>query len=146
MQSWAFVGLMIVAGVMIGFQSPINATLSRKVGIFESAFVSFSVGTLTLLMVVALLGKGNLREAAHAPVWQFLGGVLGAIYVTAIIVGVPQIGVTTVMVAVLAGQLATGLLIDQFGWFGVQQRPIDWQRAAGVALLFVSIWLIYGKK
>jgi transporter family-2 protein len=143
---WTYVGMMIFAGVMIGFQSPINAALSKKVGLFESALVSFSVGALTLVLVALLVGKGNLRDVAHVPWWQWLGGVLGAVYIVTIIVGVPQIGVTTVMVAALIGQLATGLLIDHFGWFGVTPRPVDWHRLVGVALLFASVWLIYGKK
>lgn len=146
MQQWTVIGMMILAGITIGFQSPINAALSRKVGINESAFVSFSVGMAVLLMVVLVFGKGNLREVVHVPWWQWLGGVLGAMYVTTIIVGVPQVGVTTVMAAALAGQLATGLVIDHFGWFGIAPRSIDWQRVTGVLLLFAAIWLIYGKK
>lgn len=146
MQQWLVVGMMVLAGIMIGFQSPINAALSKRVGVLESAVVSFAVGLTVLTVIMTLFGKGNLREAVHVPGWQWLGGLLGAIYVTSIIVGVPQIGVTTVMVAALAGQLATGLLIDHYGWFGVPARPVDWQRIAGVALMFFSIWLIYGKK
>lgn len=146
MPQWAVLGMMVMAGVMIGFQSPINAALSKKVGLFESSFVSFSIGTLTLLLVVLCFGKGNLREVTNVPWWQFLGGLLGAVYVTTMILGVPRIGVTTVMVATLAGQLATGLLIDHYGFFGVQPRPIDWQRLSGLALLMLAIWLIYSKK
>ncbi|MFC4769321.1 DMT family transporter [Effusibacillus consociatus] len=146
MQQWIYVGMMIFAGVMIGLQSPINAALSKKVGIYESAMISFSMGTTVLMVIVAFFGKGNLREVVNVPWWQFMGGLLGAIFVTTIIVGVPKVGVTTVMVAVLAGQLSTGLLIDQFGWFGVAPRPIDWQKVAGVVLLFVAILLIFGKK
>ncbi|GAX90983.1 DMT family transporter [Effusibacillus lacus] len=146
MQNWLYIGLMVLAGVMIGFQSPINTALSKKVGIMESSFISFTVGVLTLAVVATIWGKGNIKEVIHVPWWQWLGGFLGAIYVTSIIVAVPQVGVTTVMVAALAGQLTIALLIDQFGWFGLAPRPIDWQRVLGVFLLFVATWLIYSKR
>jgi transporter family-2 protein len=146
MDHWTFVGLVVFAGVMIAFQSPINAALSRDVGVYESAFVSFFVGTVFALSIAIFFGSGSLWNVTRAPWWQLTGGMLGLVVVTALILAVPRIGVTAAMVAILAGQLSTGLLIDQYGWFGVPARPLEWQRLAGVALLFVAIWLISGRK
>ena len=42
----------------------------------------------------------------------------------------------------LAGQLATALVIDHFGWLGLPVNPITWGRVAGVALLGIGVWLI----
>ena len=39
-----YILLMLVAGCMIAMQSPINAALSRTVGVLESSLISFTVG------------------------------------------------------------------------------------------------------
>src|SRR5690606_41074577 len=79
-------GLMIVAGALIAFQSPINAALGRSVGVFEASLVSFIIGSLVAAGVVFFFGKGDVRAVTQVPWWQLLGGVLGLLYVTLIIV------------------------------------------------------------
>jgi transporter family-2 protein len=141
-----FVVLMILVGAALAFQAPINASLGRTIGAFEAALVSFGVGTIGAVVVVLLAGKGNLRDVSTVPPWQLVGGLLGLMVVTATIISVRQIGISVLLVAGLTGQLAAGLLIDHYGWFGVPERPVDWTRAAGVALLAVAVWLIYWKR
>lgn len=143
---WFYIGLMVLAGALITFQSPINAALARKTGVFEAASVSFCVGALLLLALLPVLGKGSLRAVADVSPWQLLGGVLGALYVSAIILVVPKIGVAAAMVGVLAGQLTAGVLIDRAGWFGLHSRPLDPSRVGAIVLIFVALWLMLPKK
>jgi transporter family-2 protein len=138
--------MMVLAGALITFQSPINAALARKTGVFEAATTSFTVGALLLLAILPLVGKGSLRAVTTAPYWQLLGGILGALYVTAIILVIPKIGVAAAMVGVLAGQLTAGILIDRLGWFGLHSRPIDPSRVAAIVLIFVALWLMVPKR
>jgi bacterial/archaeal transporter family-2 protein len=146
MPAWIFVVMMVVVGAGLGFQAPINAALARAVGAYEAALVSFGVGAIGAALVVLLAGKGDLRGIASVPPWQLVGGLLGLMVVTATIASVRQIGISTLLVAGLTGQLAAGLMIDHFGWFGVPHRPIEWTRVAGVALLAVAVWLIYWRR
>ncbi len=141
-----YLGLMVLAGAMITFQSPINASLARRTGLVEAAAISFVVGALLLLALLPLFGRGSVRGVAGAPSWQLLGGVLGALYVTVIILAVPKLGVSAAMVGALAGQLVSGLLIDRFGWFGLHGRPLDGSRIAGIVLVFVALWLMTPKR
>jgi transporter family-2 protein len=136
------VGMMVVSGALMAFQGPINAALRGHVGVIESAFVSFTVGTVALAVLVAVVGKGSLGGVRQAPPWQLLGGLIGVVFVTASLLAVPKIGVPGMIVAALAGQMTAGLLIDRFGWVQVPAKPIDLPRLAGVALLVVSVVLI----
>lgn len=136
------VGMMIVSGALMAFQGPINAALKSHVGVFESSLISFLVGTAALLVIVAVAGKGSLAAARHVPWWQFLGGFIGVVFVTASLLAAPKIGVTGMIVAALAGQIAGGLLIDRFGWVQIPAKPVDLPRVAGLALLVVSVVLI----
>lgn len=141
-----FLGLMVLAGAAIAFQSPLNAALAKRTGPLEAALVSFTTGAAVLFVAVRLLGKGSLQAAHRAPPWMLLGGLLGALYVTTIIVSVPRVGVSAAIVAALVGQLAAGLLIDRMGLFGVPAHPIDGSRLLALALFAIALWLMAPKR
>jgi transporter family-2 protein len=134
--------LMLCGGFAVALQPSINARLAQRVGFYESSFISFAVGTLALLAVVLLLGKGNLRGIADARWWELTGGFLGAFFVTLTIVAVPRLGTVAVMAAIIAGQLTTAALLDHFGAFGLRQIPFTPLRLVGVCLLAAGAALI----
>jgi transporter family-2 protein len=137
--------LMFCGGIAIAFQPSINGRLAQKIGTFESSCISFAVGTLFLVILVLVAGKGSLRGVAHASWWELTGGVLGAFFVTMTIVAIPRIGTTAAMAAVIGAQLTTGVLLDHFGLFGFRTIPLDSKRAIGVALLMAGAGLIIRK-
>lgn len=134
--------LMVCGGMAIAVQPSINARLAQKTGAFESSLISFAVGTLALLIVTMIAGKGSLRGIAGASWWELTGGFLGAFFVTLTIVSVPRIGTTAVMAMVITGQLITGAALDHFGAFGLRQVPFSPLRALGILLLASGAWLI----
>ncbi|HWI72629.1 MAG TPA: DMT family transporter [Baekduia sp.] len=136
--------LMVVAGGFIALQSPINSQLGRAVGALQGAFVSFAVGTVVLL-VAAAFARGGLGRIGHVGdvSWIYLtGGVLGAGYVTTALVSVRSLGTGGVIAATIAGELSVAVLIDQFGWFGVQQQVVTPARVAGIVLLGLGVLLV----
>ena len=142
MSPWLIVLMMVAGGALMSFQAPINAALRNYVGMWESSLISFSVGTLALILIVAVAGKGNLAQVRQVSWWHLLGGLIGAMFVTATLVAAPKIGVTGMIVATLAGNMVAAILIDRFGWVGVVPRPIDLPRVAGVLLMVTSMILI----
>jgi transporter family-2 protein len=146
MDTWLFVGMMVASGLVMSFQAPINAGLRGHVGTFESSLISFTVGTALLVLVVLLVGEGSVLEVKKASWWQLLGGAIGAIFVTTTLLAAPRITVTGMLVAALVGQMLGALLIDEFGWFGMPRRSIEWTRIAGLVLLAGSVLLINWKK
>jgi transporter family-2 protein len=142
MNTMMLVLLMACGGVAVAVQPSINARLAQKVGTYESSLISFAVGTLCLLLVVLLAGRGSLRGVADASWWELSGGLLGAFFVTMTIIAVPRMGTAAVMAIVIAGQLATGALLDQFGSFGLRQVPMTPLRGLGIALLCLGAALV----
>ena len=134
--------LMIFGGVAVAVQPSLNARLAQRVGAYESSLISFAVGTLAMLAVVMIAGKGDLRGIADARWWELTGGFLGAFFVTLTIIAVPRLGTTAVMAAIIAGQLVMAALLDQFGAFGLRQIPFTPLRAAGIVLLAAGAALI----
>lgn len=142
MAPWMVVVMVAAGGALMSFQAPINAALRNHVGVVESSLVSFSVGTIALILVVLLAGKGNLGAIRNAQWWHLLGGLIGAVFVTVTLMAAPKIGVTGLIVATLAGNMMGAVLIDRYGWVGLAPRSIDPTRVAGVLLMIVSVVLI----
>jgi transporter family-2 protein len=142
MSAWAVVGLMIVGGGLMACQAPINAALRTHVDVFGSALVSFTIGTAALLLVVLACGKANLAGLRNVAWWHLTGGLIGAVFVTVTLLAAPRIGVTAMIVAALAGQMAMAMVIDRFGWMGMAVREVTLPRVLGVLLLGAAVWLI----
>jgi transporter family-2 protein len=132
----------IAAGGMVALQAPINSRLGRAVGTFPAAVISFGVGLLVLLAIMVVAGTGGASGSRHIAWWYLLGGVLGAFYVTTVLVTVRTLGAGGLTAATIAGQLTMAVLIDRFGWFGVERHPITATRLGGIALLGVGVFLI----
>ena len=108
-----------------------------------AALVSFGVGTLALAVYsFALRPAPTVAMAASAPWWSWLGGLLGAFFVTVIIVLAAQLGATASMAWLLAGQFLAALVLDHFGLISFTVRDVSWPRLAGVALVLAGAYLV----
>lgn len=142
MNNLLLVFLMACGGLAVAIQPSINARLARKVGSYESSLISFAVGTLALAVLVLIAGRGNLRNLADASWWELTGGLIGAYFVTMTIIAVPRLGTLAVMAIIIAGQLITGALLDQYGAFGLRQIPLTPLRGIGILLLCIGAGLV----
>jgi transporter family-2 protein len=142
MNNLTLVLLMACGGLAVAVQPSINARLAQKVGSFESSLISFAVGTLAMIAVVMIFGRGSLRSAGSVTWWELTGGFLGAYFVTMTIITVPRLGTAAVMAIVIAGQLVTSALLDQFGAFGLRQVPLTPLRGIGIMLLCLGAGLV----
>lgn len=131
-------------GGAIALQAPINSTLGRTIGTFQAAAVSFAIGTAVLVAIVLLAagGFGDLGAARHVAWYYLLGGVLGAAYVTTVLVTVRPLGAGGVTAATIAGQLTAAVIVDQFGALGVERHPVTLGRLAGIAFLAAGTYLV----
>jgi bacterial/archaeal transporter family-2 protein len=138
------VGLTAVVGGLIALQAPINSGLGKRIGTLPAASVSFAIGTV-LLVILALAfggGFGRIGEAFNLPWYYLLGGVLGAAYVTTVLVTVRPLGAGGVVAATIAGQLTAAVVVDQLGILGVDKQVVTVPRLAGVLLLAAGTLLV----
>jgi transporter family-2 protein len=140
----AAVLLTAFTGGLVALQAPINSMLGRAVGTWQAAFVSFAIGTVALALIAAL-AKGGLEQIAEVRrvSWIYLsGGLLGAAYITSVLVTVRSLGAGGVVAATIAGQLAVSVVVDHLGILGVAKQPVTAARIAGVALLAAGTYLV----
>lgn len=143
-------GVLLTAftGGLVALQAPVNSMLGRAVGTWQAAFVSFAIGTIALAAIAALATGGLGQVSAVRNVsWVYLtGGLLGAAYVTTILVTVRTLGAGGVVAATIAGQLAVSVVVDHFGLIGVAKQPITLGRVVGVLLLGLGTYLVVRDK
>jgi transporter family-2 protein len=140
-----FLLMALLAGISVPTQAGINAQLGlwTRSPVLAST-ISFMVGTLTLILYTVLtrIPLPSLATAGNHPWWIWIGGSLGAFFVTATIILVGKLGATTMIASILAGQMFASLLLDHFGWLGYPLQPISLGRIVGVILVCVGVWLI----
>ena len=144
MDRGAAVLLTAFVGGLIALQAPINSTLGKATGSFQAAFVSFAIGTVVLALIAAV-AKGGFAAMgdARSLSWYYLsGGVLGAAYVTTVLVTVRDLGAGGVTAATIAGQLTASVVIDQLGILGLPKDPVTVSKVVGILLLAAGVYLI----
>ena len=131
-------------GGLIALQAPINSVLGKAIGTWQAATVSFAIGTALLVAIVQLAagGFGDLSGARHVSWYYLTGGVLGAAYVTTVLVTVRPLGVGGVTAATIAGQLTAAVIVDHLGVLGVHKQPVTALRLLGVAMLALGTYLV----
>lgn len=142
-RDWAFAAAVVVAvvsGSMVALQSRINGELATNLGSFPAAGVSFVTGLAALTSLTAL--RSFRRALCAVPMairshtlrwWQVLGGVGGGLLVSTQTYAVPQVGVAAFLIAVVAGQGASGLVVDRQGWGPAAPIPFGVLRLIGAA-------------
>jgi bacterial/archaeal transporter family-2 protein len=137
------VALAVLAGLAGSMQVAIMGRFGDRIGIVEAlAFATAIQLVLSLtILLVARTGFGGLGGAFRAPMWMWLGGVMGLIVVFTITFAQPLIGATATIGILIAGQLVMGAVIDRFGLFGVDPIDISVPRAIGIVLLGIGAGL-----
>ena len=85
---------------------------------------------------------GNIASAKDAPPIAWVGGLLGAFFVTAAVTLVPRLGVAMTFSLIIAGQMLVTIIIDHFGLLGVPVKEISLVRVAGILLITAGVVLI----
>lgn len=138
--------LALLAGALFPLQVGVNTHLQGWLGHpLLVGLVSFMVGTLGLGVAVAVyrVPLPAATTLGQAPWWGWLGGLLGAIYITMSVVLAPRLGATTLLAAIVAGQMLASLMLDHFGAVGLPEHPASAGRLLGAALVVVGVLVIH---
>ena len=148
MDRGAAVLLTAFTGGLVALQAPINSLLGRAIGTWQAAALSFAIGTVALVCIAAMAtgGLGQIADVRGVPWYYLIGGLLGAAYVTSILVTVRTLGAGGVVAATVAGQLALSVVVDHFGLIGVTKQPITVTKVLGVVLLGLGTYLVVRDK
>jgi len=143
--TYLYLLIALLAGGMMPTQAGTNNKMAAVLGSpILAAFISFFVGTVALFAYALLSGESlsAMTEAKNAPPIAWIGGLLGAFFVTATVTLVPRLGVAMTFSLIIAVQMIVTLIIDHFGLLGVPVKEISPIRIGGILLITVGVVLI----
>jgi transporter family-2 protein len=109
-----------------------------------ASLVSF-LPIVAFLAVVVLCQPRPMPTAegvAAMPWWAPLGGLVGAFAVVAGLLFVNQVGAGTLAGLTITANILMSLVIDKYGWFGMEVHPLGVGRVIGAVLMVAGIALI----
>ena len=135
--------LMLATGIGIPVMAALSATLGARHG--SSAFAASVMFLVALSISVAFLFAvgGGIKPPPKVslPFYYYLGGAFIAFYVLSVTWVAPQFGVGNAIAFVLLGQLISMATIDHFGLMGAPTHTITLQRAIGLVVMSVGVFL-----
>jgi transporter family-2 protein len=142
LQGYLYALMAVCAGMLFPVQSAANAWLARGVGgPIAATIISFATGLMVLLLLNGAVFRqfpvvADLRAQPLPLLW--IGGILGATYVSANVFLAPRLGASASLCFVIAGQLVAAMTIDRLGLFGFSVRELSFGRLGGVLLVLVG--------
>jgi bacterial/archaeal transporter family-2 protein len=133
-----------VAGSVVPLQAGLNAKLGKAGGsTVYASLISFIVGTAALFLYI-FLTKQNFSWAGvkEAPAIAWVGGILGAFFVTVIVLCFPQIGPGLTFGLIVAGQMIVSAFLEHYNILVAEPHPVSWLRLLGIMLVVVGVIII----
>jgi transporter family-2 protein len=144
MDKLLWIVLAFIAGSLLPIQAGVNAKLGRAAeSPIMAVCISFIVGTIAMLLFV-LLTKQSISWSGlkAAPLYAWIGGLLGAFYVTGVILAYPHLGPGLTFALIVAGQMLFTVVLEHFNILVAQPHPITLPRVLGVLLVIVGAIII----
>jgi bacterial/archaeal transporter family-2 protein len=133
----AFLG--VILAVHLAMNGKVGATLNNaRVG--NALF--WCIGALGALAI----GLTGWHSGALAPLQKvspilLTAGLMGACLVFAIGWLIPQVGASSVMITLIAGQILGGMLLSHFGWLGSPVQPVSLTNLLGALVMIGGVLL-----
>ncbi len=132
----------VVAGAFVTIQGQFMGLMTREMGTLESVFITYGLGGLTIGLVMLLARGGDLSAWRSVPTYALFAGFLGLVIVGAIGFSVSRLGTVAAFTTIVAAQYIASALVDHFGLFGAEERPLTLSSLAGMAVILLGVWLI----
>ncbi len=133
--------LAFVAGAFLPIQAGLNAKLGKAgQSALHASLASFVVGMLALVIyILATRQTVSWEGLKAAPSYAWLGGLLGAFYVTVIVLAFPKLGPGLTFGLVVTGQMLFSALLEHYNILVAQPSPISWTKVLGMALIIAGV-------
>jgi bacterial/archaeal transporter family-2 protein len=148
-ERFGWLALAVLAGAALPLQGAVNAQLRADLDApITAGALSFVVATAAMGLLLAgsqwlnRAPRPRVEPLKRVPWWGWLGGLVGATYVTSVFLLIPEIGAAATIALTVAGQQVASVLVDRYGLLRLPRRPITGLRLAAVAALLAGVGLI----
>jgi transporter family-2 protein len=134
--------MMMVVGMGIPVTAALNAGLGQHIGSpVAASAILFGVGLVMTALVLAVAGLPPRGVFSGLSPWYYAAALGVVLYVLSVTWSAPRIGIGNAIFFVLLGQLVAAAAIDHFGLFGAAKTTITLQRAIGLLVMAVGVYL-----
>ena len=133
----------MAVGVLISLMLLANGALQVAYGAEFSLLIIHAVGTVALIAIL-VLRRASFRMQERISPYLYSAGALGVLLVSFNNQTMASIGLTLTIALGVVGQLAVSSLVDHYGWFGLNKRPGNPKKLAGLALILAGIAVMTG--
>jgi bacterial/archaeal transporter family-2 protein len=129
----------VVGGLLVSLQTIFNSNVNVKTNSWVTTTLVLGLGALASLICGLIFEGVQFFSIGNLKAWHWFCGLLGIGVVTFMVKGIRLLGPTYAISIALASQLGSALLIDSFGWFGLQKIPFTSQQLIGVLVIVGGI-------
>lgn len=129
----------LLTGILVSLQVVFNNRVSDKIGLWETTVIVHTVGLIFGIILMAVLGDGNLGKIGEVKKLYLIGGMFGVIIVYSSMVGIILLGAAFSTSVMLIAQLIVATAIDAFGLFGASRIEFDFTKLLGVLIMIIGI-------
>lgn len=134
--------LVLIAGMGLSVEAGLLGPLGGNIGHLAATLSIFMIGSILLTLIMVFFTRPQLTLLFAQPKWLLTGGVLGPVYVVALTIATPIVGLGITMTSVLLGQIAMSLVIDHFGLLGTKKMVVDLYRILALFMIVIALWLL----
>ena len=129
--------LSLLMGILITVMVAVNGGLTTEYGVYPATVIIHVVGLVLISSVV--LAKREKFFPGRFAWFLYLGGAIGVLTTVFNNYSFGRISVSAILALGLFGQSVAGLVIDQYGLFGMQKHPFTRHKIIGLLLLIAGI-------
>lgn len=138
----------ILLAFLSGALLPIQAGLNTKLGKAAAnpvyaAMLSFIVGIIGIIIYILVTRQTvSWPGVKDAPAYTWVGGLMGAFYVTVTILAFPKLGPGLTFGLVVAGQMILSVILEHYNILVAQQNQISFMKVLGIILVIAGVVII----
>jgi len=124
-------------GVLVSVMITVNGNLTTQYGLYTATVIIHIVGLL-IISTVVLVRREKIFNKGLA--WfLYLGGAIGVMTTIFNNISFGRISVSAILALGLLGQGVIGLIIDQYGLWGMPKHPFEKKKTFGFLLILAGI-------
>lgn len=143
-----YASVMLLAGIGIPIMAAINANLSQRIhSLSYAVLILLFTSTVFTLIYKFLFDKNTtIFYQETTPKYIYMAGLFFVFYIFSISWIVPKFGIGNAVAFVILGQLIAMTVIDHFGLMSAIQVSLSSQRAIGLTLMAIGVFMVVARK
>ena len=136
-----YIFFLIIAGILQGCMTSLNAQLGNYYSLFGICFFVHIIAALILIIYI----KGKERQKISfrgAPWYVYLVGFMGVTMVASSSWCILRIGATAMLSLSVVGQMVSSALVDHYGWFGTEKKPFRLKQLPCYLLVLAGVFMV----